>query len=169
MPNRILQFLRGAASMKPSLQDGQGYLEKDTNTFVIQNDSSEIRLSDQSNNIASLQSGLSSTNETVGQLSQNIAEINQEIEDLQSAAGGQKVSAVLGTSWTASGSNYYQNINITGMTAETVPSLFPQWTANRTAEQTAWNLLQNVQSFEGYIQVTASSQTSTSVNFIVSF
>lgn len=168
MPNRILQFLRGMAASKPALQDGQGYVEKDTNTFVIQNDSSEIRLSDQSSNITALQSGLATTNETVSILSQNVAEINEQLEEL-GGGGSQKVSAVLGTTWSASGSQFVQNINITGMTADAVPSLFPQWTSAKANEQTAWNLLTEVQSFAGYIQVTASAKTSTPVNFIVTF
>lgn len=168
MPNRVLQFLRGLASSKPALQDGQGYLEKDTDTFVIQNGGNEIRLSDQSSEITALQSGLATTNQTVGQLSQNVADINQQLEEM-GGGGAQKVSATLGTSWSSSGSNFVQNINITGMTADAVPSLFPQWTSAKANEQTAWNSLTEVQSFAGYIQVTASARTTTPVNFIVTF
>lgn len=173
MPNRILQFLRGAASSKPALQDGQGYLEKDTNTFVIQNGSNEIRLSDQTSNITAVQNGLNSTNQTVSTLSSNVATLNSEVDSLQEQVDGieskRVATATMTTTWSASGSQYVQNVTISGITSNDYPQIIPQWGSNKSAQQTAWNLLTDVQSFNGYITLYASARPSTAVNFAVIF
>lgn len=205
---RILQFLRGAAASKPALQDGQGYLEKDTNTFVIKNDASELRLSDQSSSISALQEGLNTTNGTVGTLSTNVATLNGQVSTLQTNVSGvtgrvdtletnvtnvtsrvgtvessvsslqsqvaginsmQVATGTMTTSWSASGGQYVQNVTISGITANDYPQLIPQWTGNKANEQTAWNLLTDVQSFAGYVTLYASARPTTAVNFAVIF
>lgn len=149
--NRIFQILRGAVTAKPSLSDGELYLEKDTNTLVVQNNTSEVRLTDQSTAISDLQSNVTSIESTLAGMSP-----------------AQTDTGTLGTAWTGSGP-YTQNVNISGMTASAYPIAIPQWTSNKVAEQTAWDLLTEIQSFDGYVQFTASAQTATAVNFAVKF
>lgn len=149
--NRILQILRGIAAAKPSLSDGELYLEKDTSTLVVQNGSAEVRLNDQSTAISELQSDVSGIESTLAGMS-----------PVQTGTG------TLGTSWTGSGP-YTQNVNISGMTSAAYPIVIPQWTASKEAEQTAWDLLTEVQSFNGYLRFTASAATTTAVNFAVKF
>ena len=72
--------------------------------------------------------------------------------------------------WIASGSQYYQQITVSGILSNSVPILIPQWSgtdANQTNQQNAWNSLANVRSFNGYIQIFASSPITTSVDFII--
>lgn len=69
--------------------------------------------------------------------------------------------------WTSSGSQYYQQISLASMTSTQTPLVFPQWTTNITNEQTAWNNLTSIQSYDGYVRFYASAPTTTNVNFIL--
>ena len=69
--------------------------------------------------------------------------------------------------WTASGGQYYQQITLSEVTSTQTPLVFPQWTTNITNEQTAWNNLTNIQSYDGYVRFYASAPTTTNVNFIL--
>lgn len=69
--------------------------------------------------------------------------------------------------WTLSGDQYYQQIALSEMTSTQTPLVFPQWTTNITNEQTAWNNLTNIQSYNGYVRFYASAPTTTNVNFIL--
>ena len=69
--------------------------------------------------------------------------------------------------WTASGGQYYQQITLSEMTSIQTPIVFPQWTTNITNEQTAWNNLTSIQSYNGYVRFYASAPTTTNVNFIL--
>ena len=69
--------------------------------------------------------------------------------------------------WTSSGGQYYQQITLTEITSTQTPLVFPQWTTNITNEQTAWNNLTNIQSYDGYVRFYASAPTTTNVNFIL--
>lgn len=69
--------------------------------------------------------------------------------------------------WTASGGQYYQQITLSEMTSIQTPLVFPQWTTNITNEQTAWNTLTSIESYNGYVRFYASAPTTTNVNFIL--
>lgn len=71
--------------------------------------------------------------------------------------------------WTASGGQYYQQIALSEITSTQTPLVFPQWTTNITNEQTAWNNLTNIQSFDGYVRFYASAPTTTNVNFVLMY
>ncbi len=155
---RTLQMLRGNAANKPFLADGQMYLEKDTKTLVIQNNSEEIRLAD-STQISSLQDGLSSTNQTLGSIGTNVATLNSTVSNLPIA---NKYSGSLSTiGWTPSGSEYYFDVTIPAMTATMGPLLMPQ-ELNQTQKDN-WNTLLRVESASGYCRVYGSQVFTTSV------
>lgn len=69
--------------------------------------------------------------------------------------------------WTSSGGQYYQQFDLPEVTSTQTPIVFPQWTANITNEQTAWNNLTDIQSYDGYVRFYASAPTTTNVNFIL--
>lgn len=69
--------------------------------------------------------------------------------------------------WTSSGGQYYQQFNLPEITSTQTPIVFPQWTTNITNEQTAWNNLTNIQSYDGYVRFYASAPTTTNVNFVL--
>lgn len=69
--------------------------------------------------------------------------------------------------WTASGGQYYQQITLSEITSTQTPLVFPQWTTNIINEQTAWNNLTNIQSYNGYVRFYASAPTTANVNFIL--
>lgn len=69
--------------------------------------------------------------------------------------------------WTSSGGQYYQQFDLTKVTATQEPFAIPQWTTNRANEQTAWNELQGIESFDGYVRFYASAPTTTNVNFVL--
>ena len=69
--------------------------------------------------------------------------------------------------WTSSGGQYYQQFNLPEITSTQTPIVFPQWATNITNEQTAWNNLTNIQSYNGYVRFYASTPTTTNVNFIL--
>lgn len=71
--------------------------------------------------------------------------------------------------WVSSGGQYYQQITLSEITSIQTPLVFPQWTANITNEQTAWNNLINIQSFDGYVRFYTSAPTTTNVNFILMY
>ena len=166
---RVLQILRGLAASKPTLQDGEMYLERDTSVLVIQNQSTEIRLA-RSSDIDSLQSNITT-------ISGNVATLNQDVSSLETTVTG-KMDKVNGTQgqflgftadnvigavdapqpsaspynssstftlpasgWTSSGGRYSYAVNLAGMTSTQNPIVFPNWSSNRDAEQAAWNRL----------------------------
>ena len=53
------------------------------------------------------------------------------------------------------------------MTSTQTPLVFPQWTTNINNEQTAWNNLASIQSYNGYVRFYASAPTTTNVKFIL--
>lgn len=69
--------------------------------------------------------------------------------------------------WTSSGGQYYQQFNLPEITSTQTPLVFPQWTTNITNEQTAWNNLTDIQSYDGYVRFYANAPTATNVNFIL--
>ena len=69
--------------------------------------------------------------------------------------------------WTSSSGQYYQQISLTSMTSTQTPLVFPQWTTNITNEQTTWNSITSIQSYNGYVRFYAPSPTTTNVNFIL--
>ena len=71
--------------------------------------------------------------------------------------------------WTSSGGQYYQQITLSEITSTQTPLVFPQWTTNITNEQTAWNSLLNIQTFDGYVRFYASAPTTTNVNFVLMY
>ena len=71
--------------------------------------------------------------------------------------------------WTSSGSQYYQQITLSEITSTQTPLVFPQWTTNITNEQTSWNSLLNIQTFDGYVRFYASAPTTTNVNFVLMY
>ena len=71
--------------------------------------------------------------------------------------------------WTSSGGQYYQQFNLPEITSTQTPLVFPQWTTNITNEQTSWNSLLNIQTFDGYVRFYASAPTATNVNFVLMY
>lgn len=69
--------------------------------------------------------------------------------------------------WTASGGQYYQQFDLPEVTSTQTPIVFPQWTTNITNEQTAWNNLTDIQSYDGYVRFYANAPTTINVNFIL--
>ena len=69
--------------------------------------------------------------------------------------------------WTSSNGQYYQQITLSEITSTQTPIVFPQWTTNITNEQTAWNSITSIQSYNGYVRFYVSSPTTTNVNFIL--
>ena len=69
--------------------------------------------------------------------------------------------------WTSSGGQYYQQFDLPEVTSTQTPIVFPQWTTNITNEQTAWNNLTDIQSYDGYVRFYANAPTTTNVNFIL--
>lgn len=67
--------------------------------------------------------------------------------------------------WASYSGQYYYQINISGMTADKVPLVTPQWSTAKTSEQNAWNTLTGVETFAGYVRFYASAAFSTAVNF----
>ena len=87
------------------------------------------------------------------------------------AGGVKKFSGTLEpNSWTTSSGNYpYQaKISISDMTAESVPSAYPQWT-NPSVESIEWNKLSGIESFNGYVQFYATSPFSVSIDYIIEY
>lgn len=73
-------------------------------------------------------------------------------------------------SWTTSSGDYqYQaQINISDMTAESVPNAYPQWT-NQSVESIEWNKLSAIKSFNGYVQFYATSPFSVSIDYVIEY
>ena len=71
--------------------------------------------------------------------------------------------------WTSSNGQYYQQITLSEITSTQTPLVFPQWTTNITNEQTSWNSLLNIQTFDGYVRFYASAPTTTNVNFVLMY
>lgn len=69
--------------------------------------------------------------------------------------------------WTSSSGQYYQQFNLPEITSTQTPLVFPQWTTNIKNEQTAWNNLTDIQSYDGYVRFYASAPTTTNVNFVL--
>ena len=69
--------------------------------------------------------------------------------------------------WTSSGEQYYQQFDLPAVTSTQTPIVFPQWTTNITNEQTAWNNLTDIQSYDGYVRFYANAPTTINVNFIL--
>lgn len=86
------------------------------------------------------------------------------------AGGVKKFNGTLGpNSWTTSGNYPYQaQINISDMTAESVPNAYPQW-ANQSVESIEWNKLSAIESFNGYVQFYATSPFSVSVDYVIEY
>lgn len=71
------------------------------------------------------------------------------------------------SAWTSSSGMYYQQFSLDTITSTQTPLVFPQWTTNKSNEQTSWNMLTDIQSFDGYIRFYANQPTTTNVNFII--
>ena len=193
MPHKILQILRGLASTKPSLSDGEMYLEKDTSTVVVQNDSTEIRLANKTD-ISAVQSSISTINGNIETISNNLSTLNTEVDSKLTTPTGTKGQALgfvqdnivgaidiqqssspfnseyngtLPTSgWVSDSGHYYYQVTISDITADSVPLVFPQWTSNKTNEQASWNTLESsIESFNGYVRFYAPAPITTAVPY----
>ena len=71
------------------------------------------------------------------------------------------------SAWTSSSGMYYQQFSLDTITSTQTPLVFPQWTTNKSNEQTSWNMLTDIQSFDGYIRFYANRPTTTNVDFII--
>ena len=103
----------------------------------------------------------------------DIGAVTQDYVDsaVANASGVKKFNGTLGpNSWTASSGNYqYQaQINISDMTAESVPNVYPQWT-NQSVESIEWNKLSAIESFNGYVQFYATSPFSVSIDYVIEY
>lgn len=103
----------------------------------------------------------------------DIGAVTQEYVDsaVANAGGVKKFNGTLGpNSWTTSSGNYqYQaQINISDMTAESVPNAYPQWT-NQSVESIEWNKLSAIESFNGYVQFYATSPFSVSIDYVIEY
>ena len=103
----------------------------------------------------------------------DIGAVTQDYVDsaVADAGGVKKFNGTLGpNSWTTSDGNYqYQaQINISDMTAESVPNVYPQWT-NKSVESIEWNKLIDIESFNGYVQFYATSPFSVSIDYVIEY
>lgn len=103
----------------------------------------------------------------------DIGAVTQDYVDsaVANASGVKKFNGTLGpNSWTTSSGNYqYQaQINISDMTAESVPNVYPQWT-NQSVESIEWNKLSAIESFNGYVQFYATSPFSVSIDYVIEY
>lgn len=78
----------------------------------------------------------------------------------------QAIGTLPTTGWVAEGGQYYYQITIANMTANSIPQIVPQWT-NQTSQQSVWNMLQAVESFDGYVRVYASAAFTTAINYVI--
>lgn len=77
-----------------------------------------------------------------------------------------KRTATLTTTWSGSGSNYTQNVAISGIIPSDIPIVVPQISTD--AQQTAWNCLKpKVNSYNGGITFYATTKPTTAVPFTV--
>lgn len=103
----------------------------------------------------------------------DIGAVTQEYVDsaVANAGGVKKFNGTLGpNSWTISNGDYqYQaQVNISDMTAESVPNAYPQWT-NQSVESIEWNKLSAIESFNGYVQFYATSPFSVSIDYVIEY
>lgn len=103
----------------------------------------------------------------------DIGAVTQDYVDsaVANAGGVKKFNGTLGpNSWTTSNGDYqYQaQINISDMTAESVPNVYPQWT-NQSVESIEWNKLSAIESFNGYVQFYATSPFSVSIDYVIEY
>lgn len=74
------------------------------------------------------------------------------------------------TGWTLNNNIYYNQITVPNMTADQIPLIFPQWTANQVNEEIAWNSIKpTVQTFNGYIRFYSNAPITTSVSFALCY
>lgn len=159
---RTLQILRGNAVNKPFLADGQMFLEKDTGTLVIQNSSDEIRLA-KDTDVQTVQEGLSSTNQTLGSISTNVASLNGTVQNIPIT---HKTSTTISTAgWTPSGSEYFYDVTIADMTSSNNPIIIPQST--NSSQQKNWDSLLRIESFNGYCRLYGSQVFTASVSAVI--
>ena len=103
----------------------------------------------------------------------DIGAVTQDYVDnaVTNAGGVKKFNGTLEpNSWTTSSGDYqYQaQINISDMTAESVPNAYPQWT-NQSVESIEWNKLSAIESFNGYVQFYATSPFSVSIDYVIEY
>lgn len=188
---RLFQFKRGTAAVKPTLNDGEPYLERDTATLVVNNQGTEIRLAKSTE--------IDAVNSSISTLSGNVASLNSEIDTkLTTPTGttGQLLgftannvvgaidspfehpamyntaySTTIATSgWTNVSGRYRYTVNVSGMTADQHPLVFPVWSSNKTNEETAWNSIEpTCESFAGGVYFYAPAAISTAVSVVIVF
>ena len=78
----------------------------------------------------------------------------------------QAIGTLPTTGWVAEGGQYYYQITITNMTANSIPQIVPQWTSKSTQES-VWNSLQSIQSFDGYCRVYSTAAFTTAINYVI--
>ena len=103
----------------------------------------------------------------------DIGAVTQDYVDsaVANAGGVKKFSGTLGpNSWTTSGGNYqYQaQVNISDMTAESIPNAYPQWT-NQSVESVEWNKLSAIESFDGYVIFYSNSKFTAEVDYTLTY
>lgn len=103
----------------------------------------------------------------------DIGAVTQDYVDtaVADASGVKKFSGTLGPNgWTKSGGNYqYQaQVNISDMTAESNPNVYPQW-ANQSVESIEWNKLAAIESFDGYVIFYSNAKFITKVDYTLTY
>lgn len=78
----------------------------------------------------------------------------------------QAIGTLPTTGWVAEGGQYYYQIIITNMTANSIPQIVPQWTSKSTQES-VWNNLQSIQSFDGYCRVYSTAAFTIAINYVI--
>lgn len=87
---QVIKVKRGnRSSIPPNLQDGELFLVKDEGKLIIKNNDLTIELANVSS-IESLTSQLNSLAETVGTISENVANLNDEIDLKLTSPSGNK-------------------------------------------------------------------------------
>ena len=144
-----------------TLKDSAG-----VDTIYPQTKSTAVFTEDNKTVETALQEKLTTPSGTQGQLLGFTAD---NVVGAVTASGGlysDKFVGTLSTAWTKSGTSYYQQINVTGMTDDQQPIVFPNWTAAKANEELAWSSISSgVESFNGYVRFYAQAPTKTAVNF----
>lgn len=91
--------------------------------------------------------------------------VDTQISNIDLPESVQTYSGSLPTSgWTSSSGQYYYQHSISGITSSSVIMVVPQW-SNQSSQQSSWNNLTNIQSYNGYVRFYASAVPTTSINY----
>ena len=146
-------------------------LEITTNQTYVGANSANILFG---NNVASVQGILQMNNQKVTQVAtptELTDGVNKQYVDnaVANAGGTKQVSGTILTgisNWTVIPNGYSYRINIADMTANNIPQIFPQWT-DRSSQQSFWNSITDIQSFDGYITLYTTDMPTIQQNYII--